>query len=105
VYRSLKDHGKLVTTSNQKPFGDAKYLALTILKLSQYVSEISRIPVQKWRHISACASSSRCEQFCRGQEKDFLASRRAFSTKQFRISQNVLPFYLSRKESARKDLQ
>jgi hypothetical protein len=52
AYRSLKDHGKLVIKSNQKPPGDARYLALMTLKLSQYVSEMSRIPVQNWRHIS-----------------------------------------------------
>ena len=52
VYRSLNDHGKLVIKSNQKPLGEARYLALISLMSSQYVSEMSRVPVQNWSTIS-----------------------------------------------------
>jgi hypothetical protein len=59
---SLKDHGRLVAKSNQKPVGDLKYMKATFLILSQYVSEISRVPVKNWLRTSSCSQKDKSSE-------------------------------------------
>jgi hypothetical protein len=85
VYRSLKDHGILVMTSNQKPLGDARYFEVITLKLSQYESDISIVPVQNWRNISNCSRYwSKAKQDC---NYNFQAYTKIYAK---RIHENIL---------------
>ena len=53
-YRSLNDHGRLVNKSNQNPVSDVKYLSAISLMSSQYVSEMSKVPVKNGTRTSIC---------------------------------------------------
>ena len=58
-YISLNDHGKLVTKSNQNPVVEMRYWKATLRMSSQYVSEISKVPVKNWQKTSNCCSGEK----------------------------------------------